>query len=324
MNLLFVVDPLHQLDPSIDTSIGMMAAARADGHACWSTHPEDLWVSDGRLRARTRRLDVRRGTRRGDHRWDPPTPWHQVIDEQDTDVASGFDAVLLRIDPPVDARYLHTTYLLDLLAADDVPVLNRPDGVRNAHEKLFALHFPDLCPPTIVTSSDAVISDFLRSHPLAVVKPVDGFAGCDVWLLGRDDPNTTSLVDSATQRGTRKVVVQAHLAAVANGNKRLFVANGKILGAVLRRPAPPDFRIGPPCAAADINRRDRLIVDRLAPELRRLGIGFAGLDVIDGHLIEVNVTSPGALHKTDALLGTELCRQLVRELLDTGERKASA
>src|SRR5204863_2093185 len=129
------------------------------------------------------------------------------------------------IDPPVDARYLHTTYLLDLLTRAGVPVLNRPDGVREAHEKLFALWFPDLCPATVVTCSNTKVRDFLDVHPIAVVKPVDGFAGSDVWLLQRDDSNTASLVDSATRRESRHIVVQAYLPAVEPGNKRLVVAS---------------------------------------------------------------------------------------------------
>jgi glutathione synthase len=148
----------------------------------------------------------------------------------------------------------------------------------------------------------------------AVVKPLDGFAGLDVWLL-RDDVNATPLAESATRGGRRHVIVQQYLADVTDGNKRLFVLDGEIVGAVLRRPGADDFRIGPPVAAAGVDHHDRAIVAALAPLLHEHGIALAGIDVIAGRLIEVNVTCPGGMHKTDALLGTDLSGAILRRLL---------
>jgi glutathione synthase len=147
-----------------------------------------------------------------------------------------------------------------------------------------------------------------------VVKPVDGFAGRDVWLL-RDDDAALSLAESATHAGTRHVVAQAYLADVRDGNKRLFLLDGEVAGAVLRRPSADDFRIGAPVAAADLDAHDRRIVAAVGPLLVEHGIALAGLDVIAGRLIEVNVTCPGGTHKTDALLGTDLSDAVVRRLL---------
>jgi glutathione synthase len=148
-----------------------------------------------------------------------------------------------------------------------------------------------------------------------VVKPVDGFAGTDVWLLepGR---GCRALAESATAGG-RHVIVQEYLPAVDAGNKRLFVLDGEIAGAVVRRPSAADFRIGPPVAEAAVDAADRRIVAALAPRLLAHGIAVAGLDVIDGRLIEVNVTCPGGMHKADALLGTDFSGRIARRLLDT-------
>ena len=170
---------------------------------------------------------------------------------------------MLRIDPPVDARYLHTTYLLDLAAAAGVRVVNHPAGVRALHEKLLTLALPDLSPATVVGACPHVVEDFVRRHGRAVLKPVDGFAGTDVWLVD-SGPGCRALVESATQGGRRHVIAQEYLPAVAAGNKRLFLLDGEIIGAVLRRPSAEDFRIGAPVAEADVDEADERIAAALA------------------------------------------------------------
>ena len=318
MSVLFVVDPLAGLDPQIDASVGLMDTAQTLGRDVWVCGPEDLSVIGGRVRARARRIVLaprRRGT---DHRWLLEPTWYDVAQAASIDVVAATELVLLRIDPPVESRYLHTTYLLDLVEAAGVRVVNRPEGVRAFHEKLAALQFPELCPSTIVSTDPAELREFVAGVGTAVVKPVDGFAGLDVWQV-HDDRGAVALLESATRGGTRHVIAQAFLAEVEGGNKRLFLVDDEIVGAVLRRPGDDDFRIGPPCATAEIDERDRRIVAALAPALRRHGIAMAGLDVIDGRLIEVNVTCPGGMHKTDALLGTDLSGAMLRRLLAVGD-----
>lgn len=325
MNVLFVVDPLDSLAPDIDASVGLMVAAAATGAAVWCCGPEDLAVVDGRVRARADRITLRPRRRGGDHRWLVDACWYDVAEGRVLDVVDAVDLVLLRIDPPVDARYLHATYLLDLVECRGVRVVNRPEGVRALHEKVVALHVPDLCPATLVTADPVGVREFVGRYGAAVVKPVDGFAGQDVWLLG-DDHVATALAESATGGGRRHVIVQEFLPDVADGNKRLFVLDGEIVGAVLRRPSGSDFRIGPPVSEAEVDDADRRIVAALSPLLARHGIAVAGLDVIAGRLIEVNVTCPGGMHKTDALLGTDLSGVIVRRLLhhDTSLAKGKA
>jgi glutathione synthase len=313
MRTLFVTDPLDGLQADVDASVGLMAACQAEDVEVWACEPSDLAVSGGRLRARARRLELRPAHRGDDHRWRVESQWYDVVEGATLDVAATCDVAWLRVDPPVDARYLHTTYLLDLAAAGGVRVVNHPAGVRALHEKLVALQVPELCPATLVTSVAAEVEAFVSAYGAAVVKPVDGFAGTDVWLLepGR---GCRALAESATGGG-RHVIAQEFLPSVADGNKRLFLADGEIVGAVLRRPSDTDFRIGPPVAAAPVDGCDRRIVAALAPRLAAHGIALAGLDVIDGRLIEVNVTCPGGMHKTDALLGTDLSGAIVRRLL---------
>ena len=314
MSALFVVDPLDTLAPDVDASIGLMTAAAGLGAAIWVCGPEDLAVVDGRVRAHADRVTLRPRRRGRDHRWLVEAPWYDVRESRVLDVADAVDLVMLRIDPPVDARYLHTTYLLDLVEAAGTRVVNRPEGVRALHEKLVALRWPALCPTTLVSADVGQLRGLLARVGAAVVKPVDGFAGADVWLL-HDDAAATALLESATRGGTRHVLAQEYLPAVEHGNKRLFLLDGEVVGGVLRRPSDRDFRIGPPVAPADVDETDRTIVATLAPTLARHGIAVAGLDVIAGRLIEVNVTCPGGMHKTDALLGTDLSGAIVRRLL---------
>jgi len=314
MRALFVTDPLAGLQAEVDATVGLMTAGQRLGVEVWVCCPEELAVVDGRLQARTRRIRVRPAERRGDHRWLVDSTWWDEVDRDVLDVGADVGLVQLRIDPPVDARYLHTTYLLDLVESAGVRVVNRPEGIRALHEKIVALQFPELCPETVVSADTAMVRAFVARVGAAVVKPVDGFAGIDVWLV-HDDAAATALVESATRGSTRHVIAQAYLPDVEAGNKRLFLLDGEIVGAVLRRPSRDDFRIGPPVAPAEVDERDLRIVEALAPLLARHGIALAGLDVIDGRLIEVNVTCPGGMHKTDALLGTDLSGDIMRRLL---------
>ncbi len=315
MSALFVTDPLPGLDGGIDSSVGLMAATQEHGAAVWVCEPQDLAIIGGRLTARATRIALRPRTSRGDHRWRIEPQWYDELERCTLDVAAEVDVVLLRPDPPVDPRYLRTTYLLELAALAGVRVVNDPAGVRQVQEKLFPLRFPELCPDTIVTADSDDALGFLRRHGAAVIKPVDGFSGIDVWLVRSDDPNARSLIESATDRGRQQTLVQEYLPAVTGGNKRLFLLDGEIIGAVDRVPSTEDFRIGPPSVPAEPDARDRAIVAALAPDLLRHGIALAGLDVIDGRLIEVNVTCPGGMHKTDALLGTDLSGEIVRRLI---------
>ncbi len=321
MSALFVIDPLQSLDAGIDSSVGLMAAASDADVPVWVCEPEDLAIVSGRLLARARRIVLRRRTPRGDHRWLVDSPWFDEIERRVVDVAAEVEAVLLRLDPPVDPRYLRTTYLLDTAVDAGVQVVNRPSGVRTMQEKLWALRFPELCPDTLVSADPLRVLEFVDRHGMAVVKPVDGFSGIDVWLLRDHDRNARSLVESATERGTRHVIVQEYLPSVDTGNKRLFLLDGEIVGAVDRFPSHDDFRIGPPAAAIEPDERDRYLAATLAPHLRRLGIVLAGLDVIDGRLIEINVTCPGGMHKTDALLGTDLSGATMRRLLHRSDER---
>ncbi|HKN56086.1 MAG TPA: YheC/YheD family protein, partial [Amycolatopsis sp.] len=223
-----------------------------------------------------------------------------------------------------DETYTNALLVLDLVDPARTAMVNDPRGIRVCSEHVLPLGFPDLIPPTVLTSDQHTIRTFLGEHGNAVVKPVDGFSGRGVLRLDRHDPNLASLLEISTGNGSRAVLVQRYLREVGAGNKRVFVVDGEPVGAVFRYPAAGDFRIGNPTTEAPITLRDKEICTRLAPTLRRNGIRLAGLDVIGPYLIEVNVTSVGALRKADALLGWTLCADLLESVLETHEQRRTA
>jgi glutathione synthase len=322
MRIAFVTDPLAGLDPSIDTSVGLMHAAAGRDAEVWVTQAQSLEAVHGRARALASQVRLAPSRPAGDHRWTVAKRWYTATEPQHVWLDE-MAAVFMRTEPPVDQTYITATLILDLIDTARTPVINDPRGLRACSEHLLGLRFPDLCPPTIVTADERTIRAFLAEHTVAVVKPADGFSGREVLRLDRHDPNLASLIEISTRAGARAVVVQRFQREVSAGNKRIFVVAGEPVGAVYRFPREGDFRIGDPAAQAPVTARDREICSRLAPTLRRHGIHLAGLDVIGSCLIEVNVTSVGALRKADALLGWTLCADLIDSVLGTQARRSA-
>jgi glutathione synthase len=316
MKVAFIADPLDSLDPSIDTTVGLMHAAQHRGAEVWVTQARLLEAAHGRARAPASRVRLAPSHPLKGHRWTVPQRWFTATEPRRVWLDE-MAAVFMRTEPPIDQTYTNATLILDLVDPGRTALINDPGGLRACSEHLLPLRFPGLIPPTIVTSDERTIRSFLADHQTAVIKPVDGFSGRGVLRLDRHDPNLGSLIEISTRGGARAVVVQRFLREVAAGNKRIFVIAGEPVGAVYRFPQAGDFRIGNPAAEAPVTARDRELCARLAPTLRRHGIHLAGLDVIGPHLIEVNVTSVGALRKADALLGWTLCADLLDSVLGT-------
>jgi len=270
-----------------------MAAALERGHRVAWCIAGDLSLVDGTVRARAQ----------------------PVVASGSTVVASGSaldlglddtDAVLVRTDPPVDADYLAMTLLLEFAGGTTV-VVNDPRGLREANEKLYACRFPELIPPTVVSAGAGTLLAFAEHHDGAVLKPLDGHGGAGVVRLSVGDPDGPALVAAATGDGSRPVMAQKFLAGVAEGDRRILLVDGEPLGVLNRRPAPGEFRAnigrGASVEVVELDDRDRRILDALAPSLRADGLWFVGIDVIDGRLSEVNVTSPTGLRQLVRLSG---------------------
>ncbi len=224
--------------------------------------------------------------------------------------ASGFDAVLVRVEPPVDATFLHMTQLLELLPADTV-VVNEPAALRRANEKLFALEFEELIPETLVSASPLQLRRFVDSvGGAAVVKPLDACGGRGVVHVRAHDPGLPAVLELLTQEGARLVMAQRLLSAAAVGDKRIFLLDGQPVGALMRVPRRTDPRANLHCGArpapTTLTASDQRICRVVGARCRDEGLRFVGIDVIGSHLTEINVTSPTGFRELAAVGGPRL------------------
>lgn len=313
LRILLVIDPLDSLTPAHDTSVAIMEAAQKRGHEVYTTTAPTLMVDGSTAVASCTRVVVEPSVlERG--RWISPAEWYRA-DPPVVTRLDEFDAVFMRTDPPFDAAYLSATYVLDLVDPTRTLMVNSPLGLRNANEKLFGLRVPELGPPTLISADSGSIIERVRTWGKAVLKPIDAMAGRGILVLEPNDPNLCSILETATARGTTRVVVQRWIDEVISGDRRVIVVDGEPVGAVRRVACGDDFRCnmaaGAVTVADSVNDDDRRICAALAPHLRANGLIFVGIDVIGGLLTEVNVTSPTCIREIDALSGTDLAGDLV-------------
>ena len=278
------MDPVEGINIDTDSTFFMMMEAQQRGHELWVYTPDRLSQEDGRVLARGRSLTVR-----------PVKGDHYVVGELGVRDLSEFDVVLMRQDPPFDMAYITATYFLERIHPGTL-VVNNPAEVRNAPEKLFVTGFEGLQPPTLITSDPDAIDDFRARHGDMVLKPLYGGGGSGVIRLRADDPNLDALLELHTMIGRDPVIAQKFIPAVSAGDKRILLVDGEPVGAINRIPAEGQVRSnlakGGRAAAVDLTARDLEICATIAPELRRRGMLFVGIDVIGNYLTEINVTSP--------------------------------
>jgi glutathione synthase len=271
----------------------------------------DLFVDRARAMGRTRRIELRREYRN-----------HFTFHDESVEPLGAFDAIFMRKDPPFDIPYLHATQLLDLAQQEGAFVLNSPAGLRAANEKLYALNFSAVIPPTLVSQDVQRIKAFLDElGGEMIIKPIDGHGGSGIFYVHRDDRNLNSLLETATREGREAIIAQRYLPEVRQGDKRLIVLNGAPLGCTLRVPRADEHRgnihVGGTCIKAEVTPRDREICRELALHLRQEGLYFVGLDIIGEYLTEVNVTSPTGVQEIDALNNV----RLEANVIDFAERQ---
>ena len=322
---LFVVDPIERLRPSKDSSVALMQAAQRAGLEVWVCTPADLSAgADGspgaaghRAYGWVRPLSLAPMACEG-VQWQVPDPWFSAGEAQLLPL-DRFGWVWMRKDPPVDEAYLYASQLLDLASARGVRVLNRPDSLRSHNEKLSALRFSSLMAPSLVSSRVDQLAAFVADHGEVVLKPLGGRAGQGVVFAAAGTPGLRALLELVTNQQQLPVMVQAFLKGVEAGDKRILLVDGEPLGAVNRLPVAGDFRsnlaVGGVPQACDLNERERQICGELAPWLRQEGLFFVGIDVIDGHLSEINVTSPTGIREVERLAGVPLADLVIARLL---------
>jgi glutathione synthase len=296
------MDPIERINIRGDSTFALLLEAQRRGHALAYYTPDRLALHGNNVFAAVQALTVRDQV--GDH---------FTLGEPTRTDLSTFDVLLLRQDPPFDLAYITSTHLLERIHPRTL-VVNDPAHVRNAPEKMFVMEFPELMPPTLIARDLAEIKAFRAEHGDIVMKPLYGKGGEAVFLLAKEDLNFGSLFDLFTATFREQWVIQKFLPAVKHGDKRIILVDGEFAGAVNRVPAPDDLRSnmvrGGVPKATDLTERERAICARLGPELRQRGLLFVGIDVIDGYLTEINVTSPTGIRAIKSLGGPDIAAMI--------------
>ena len=305
------MDPIEAIDIEADSTFVMALEAQARGHSIYHYLSQDLVLNHGRVIAGARPLRVRRET--GDHFTMGAQEW--------IDLAL-VDVVLMRQDPPFDMAYITATHLLEHVHPKTL-VVNDPVSVRNAPEKLFVTHFPELMPPTLITSSKEQILEFRDEHKDLIIKPLFGNGGAGVFHISPGDENLNALLELFTELYREPTIVQRYEPAVRDGDKRIILIDGKPAGALNRVPAYGESRsnlhVGGTAKQAVLTKREREICEAIGPALNERGLIFVGIDVIGDYMTEINVTSPTCLQEINRFDDAKL----EADIWDVIERKAS-
>jgi glutathione synthase len=292
------MDPIERINIRGDSTFALLLEAQQRGYSLAYYTPDRLAMRGDQVFAQTQPLTVR--DKLGDH---------FTLGEGRRTELSSFDVVLLRQDPPFDLAYITTTHLLERIHPKTL-VVNDPAEVRNAPEKMFVMSFPELMPPTLITRDLAEIKAFRAEHRDIVMKPLYGKGGEAVFRIAEEDLNFGSLYDLFAATFREQWVVQKFLPAVKNGDKRIILVDGQFAGAVNRVPAADDLRSnmvrGGTPKETELTPREREICARIGPALRERGLIFVGIDVIDGFLTEINVTSPTGIRAIKTFGGPDV------------------
>ena len=307
MEILFIIDPAESLKEKKDSSIAMMRAAKARGHAVWLCQQNDLHIWEGRVVAVATQIDTRAGA-----------SWFAETDMR-TRLITDFSAVLMRKDPPVDQDYLAATYLLGLAEEHGARVINQPAALRDYNEKLSIFRFPQYIPPTLVTSRSELMDGFLEEHGDIIIKPLHDMGGKDVFRVKQDDPNRNVIMETLTNKGQHAVMAQRFLPEISEGDKRILLIDGEpVPYALARIPAKGETRgnlaAGGTARAQSLSERDEEIARTVGRVAREAGLFLVGIDVIGEHLTEVNVTSPTCFVEITAQTGFDVADHFIEAL----------
>lgn len=306
-----VMDSIDHINIKKDTSFAMLLEAQSRGWELHYMELNDLFLRNGRAYARTRTLKVRRDQKR----------WHEFIAEQDIALEQ-LDTIIMRKDPPFDQEYIYATYLLERAESSGVYVVNKPQSLRDANEKLFTAWFPQCCAETLVAREPARLRSFLQEEGEIILKPLDGMGGTSIFHLRQGDPNLSVILEIMTQYNSRYVMAQKYIPEIKDGDKRILMINGEAVPYALARiPAFGETRgnlaAGGRAEGRPLTEQDWWIANQVGPTLREKGLIFVGLDVIGDTLTEINVTSPTCVQELDSQFGLNISGLLMDHIEKT-------
>jgi len=300
-----VMDPIAAINPKKDSTLAMLLAAQKRGWELYYMRQQDLSLRDGHVQADMHRVEV----------CDDLQHWYS-LDEATHTRLTELEVILMRKDPPLDMQYIHTTYLLELAEAAGVLVVNKPQTLRDANEKLFTAWFPQCCPPTLVSRDMAQLRSFLAEHGDIIIKPLEGMGGVSIFRLQVGDPNVSVALETLTHNGAQFIMAQRYIPEISRGDKRILLVDGEpVPYALARIPASGETRgnlaAGGRGEGVALSERDRWICQQVGPTLKQKGLLFIGLDVIGDYLTEINVTSPTCIRELDNQFGLDIAGELM-------------
>ena len=303
LDIVVVMDPIGSIKIAKDTTFAMLLEAQRRGHRLHYVLPGGLSLRDGKAVAQVAPLAVK----------DDKAGWFTLGDAAELAFGPG-QAVLMRKDPPFDDQFLYDTHILSVAQQAGALVVNDPQGLRDFNEKLAALLFPQCCPPTLVSRDPAALKAFVAEHGEAVLKPLDGMGGRSIFRAHAGDSNLNVILETLIGDGNL-TLAQRFIPGIKDGDKRVLLVDGVPVDYVLARiPQGDEFRgnlaAGGLGEGRPISDRDRWIAEQVAPEMKRRGMLFVGLDVIGDYLTQVNVTSPTCVRELDAQFGLNIAGML--------------
>ncbi len=304
----FQMDPLDNIDPRLDTSFRLAEEAELRGYSVFHYLPNNLTFSKTRIIANGHFVKLNR----------KQNPSFTILKNKTIDIGHDLDILWLRQDPPFNMDYLSSTYLLDFVGNETL-IVNNPFWVRNFPEKLLVLNYPKLMPATIITSRIEVIQEFREKYGDIILKPLYGNGGAGVFKINYNDKNFVALFELFQMNSTEPLIAQEFLPEVINGDKRIILLDGEILGAINRIPQKGEIRsnmhVGGKAVATELSIDEIKICEQIGSTLKEHGQIFVGIDVIGGKLTEINVTSPTGLQELEKFENKNLASKVWDKLI---------
>lgn len=298
------MDPISQINIKKDSSFAMLLEAQQRQHTLLYLEQTDLFLINNQVKAHAKPLTVQ----------DNSSCWFNLGVEKTINI-NEIDVILMRKDPPVDMEFVYSTYLLQLAQESGVLVVNNPQSIRDANEKLFTTWFPQCTIETLVSRKNSDFKTFLSEHKDIIIKPLDGMGGSSIFRVKQNDPNVGVIIETLTQLESQSAMAQKFIPEIAQGDKRIIMVDGKPIPYCLARiPAKGETRgnlaVGGKGEARPLTKQDHWIAEQVGPVLKQKGLMFVGLDVIGNFLTEINVTSPTCIKEIDAAYDTNIAATL--------------
>ncbi len=305
LSIGMVMDPIETIKPYKDSSFAMLLAAQERGWQLHYMQQRDIFLRDDRCYAHCRSIEVT----------DRASDWFS-LGEETTIPLEQLNALFMRKDPPFNMEYIYTTYLLEQAEKRGALIVNKPQSLRDANEKLFTTQFPQCCAPTLVSRQGRDLRAFIEQHNDVILKPLDGMGGASIFRLRKDDPNISVIIETLTNHGQCCTMAQRFIPEIEEGDKRILMIDGEAVPYTLARiPAKGETRgnlaAGGRGEGHPLSERDHWIAKQVGPRLREMGILFAGLDVIGDYLTEINITSPTCIRELDSRFNLNIADQLM-------------